>query len=165
MTTTRFATVARTVAVLAVAGLATGCGKKESSEPAETAGGPPASEVVITSPVGFVWQWEGTQTPVERITPARPSDYTLEFMPDTTVVAKIDCNRGHGKYRMEGKSILIGPLATTRMACPPGSLDAQFAQQLDAARVIFFRGDTLYLDLFADSGTMRFSQRAEPQEN
>jgi len=161
MATTRFATVVRIAAVLTVAGLAAGCGKKE---PAETAGEQSAAEVVITSPVGFVWKWEGTQTPVERITPANPSDYTLEFLPDTTVVAKIDCNRGHGKYQMEGKSILIGPLATTRMACPPGSLDAQFAQQLDAARVIFFRGDTLYMDLFADSGTMRFSQLAEPQD-
>jgi heat shock protein HslJ len=64
---------------------------------------------------------------------------------------------------MDGKSILIGPLATTRMMCPDGSLDAKFAQQLEAARTIFFRGDTLFMDLFADSGTMKFSQMPEPQ--
>ena len=56
----------------------------------------PATEVVITSPVGFVWKWEGTQTPVERITPDDPTKYTLEFLPDTSVVAQIDCNRGTG---------------------------------------------------------------------
>lgn len=153
MTTSACTKVVRIAAVLAVAGLSAGCGKKEGS-----------SESVITSPVGFVWKWEGTQTPVERIVPPNPADYTLEFLPDTTVVAKIDCNRGHGKYQMDGKSILIGPLATTRMACPPGSLDATFAQQLDAARTIFFRGDTLYMDLLADSGTMKFSQLPEPLE-
>jgi heat shock protein HslJ len=153
MTTSACAKVVRIAAVLAVVGLAAGCGKKQES-----------AESVITSPVGFVWKWEGTQTPVERIVPPNPADYTLEFLPDTTVVAKIDCNRGHGRYRMDGKSILIGPLATTRMACPPGSLDATFAQQLDAARTIFFRGDTLFMDLFADSGTMKFSQLPEPLE-
>ena len=158
MTTTACTRWARVAGVLAVVGVVAGCGKKEG---AETAG---SGQVEITSPVGFVWKWEGTQTPVERIVPANPADYTLEFLPDTTVVAKIDCNRGHGKYRMDGKSIVIGPLATTRMACPPGSLDGTFAQQLDAARSIFFRGDTLFMDLFADSGTMKFSQLPEPQD-
>ena len=163
MTTTAFAKTARIAAVLVVVCLAAGCGKKESSEPAETAGSM-EQPVEITSPVGFVWKWEGTQTPVERIVPPNPADYTLEFLPDTTVAAQIDCNRGHGKYQLEGKSILIGPLATTRMACPPGSLDGKFLQQLEAARSIFFRGDSLFMDLFADSGTMMFSQMPEPQE-
>jgi heat shock protein HslJ len=142
--------------------LAAGCSKKEPAQTSET---PVTEEVAITSPVGFVWKWEGTQTPVERIVPPDPTHYTLEFLPDTSVVAQIDCNRGVGKYKMDGKSIAIGPLATTRMACPEGSLDGRFVQQLEAARVIFFRGDTLYMDLFADSGTMKFSQMAEPQSH
>ena len=119
----------------------------------------------ITNPVGFVWKWEGTQTPVERIAPDDPTRYTLEFLPDTTVAAQIDCNRGHGKYTLDGQAITIGPLATTRMACPPGSLDAVFGKQLEAARHIFFRGDTLYMDLYADSGTMQFTQLPEPPKN
>ncbi len=120
---------------------------------------------VLSSPVGFVWQWMGTQTPVERIVPDDPTRYTLEFLPDTTVVAHIDCNRGHGKFTLDGKAITIGPLATTRMACPSGSLDSVFGKQLEAARVMFFQGDTLYLDLYADSGTMQFSQMPEPPKN
>jgi heat shock protein HslJ len=152
-----------TVIVLLVLVVALGCSKKK--EKAESVPENAPVEVAITSPVGFVWKWEGTQTPVGRITPDDPSRYTLEFLPDTSVVAQIDCNRGSGKYRMDGKSILIGPLATTRMACPPGSLDTKFTQQLEAARTIFFQGDTLFMDLFADSGTMRFSQLPEPVEN
>ncbi len=141
----------RAMVVIAALAAVAGCEKKKSESAA----------VQITSPVGFVWKWEGTQTPVERIVPADPTRYTLEFLPDTSVVAQIDCNRGSGKYTMDGQSIAIGPLATTRMACPPGSLDAKFLQQLEAARHIFFRGDTLYMDLFADSGTMKFSQMPE----
>ena len=119
----------------------------------------------ITNPIGFVWKWEGTQTAVERIAPDDPTRYTLEFLPDTTVVAQIDCNRGHGKYALDGPAITIGPLATTRMACPEGSLDAVFGKQLEAARILFFRGDTLYLDLYADSGTMQFTQLPEPPKH
>jgi len=149
---TRIATTLAVVACVAV--LATGCAKKEES-----------TEVAITSPVGFVWKWAGTQTPVERIVPDDPTQYTLEFLPDTTVVAQIDCNRGNGKYKLDGQAIAIGPLATTRMACPPGSLDGKFSQHLEAARHIFFGGDTLFMGLFADSGTMKFSQMPEPQSH
>lgn len=150
------------VAAIAAVVWVAGCSKKEDAEPAQSL--ETSNETVtITSPVGYVWKWEGTQTPVERFTPSDPTQYTLEFLPDTSVVAKIDCNTGRGKYKMDGQSIAIGPLATTRMACPPGSLDAKFAQQLEAARTVFFRGDTLFMDLFADSGTMKFSQMPEPQ--
>jgi heat shock protein HslJ len=163
--TNRFATPMCAVTLAAALAVGFGCAKKKSDEPAQSSGtdASPATEVVITSPVGFVWKWEGTQTPVERIAPDDPAKYTLEFLPDTSVVAQIDCNRGTGKYKTDGKSIFIGPLAVTRMACPTGSLDAKFAQQIDAARTIFFRGDTLFMDLFADSGTMKFSQMPEPQ--
>lgn len=165
--TNRFVRLLTVAAVLGTLVVCAACGKKkENAEPAQTRAGAEtgaAAQVEITNPVGFVWKWEGTQTPVERITPPDPTRYTLEFLPDTTVVAQIDCNRGSGKFRIDGKSITIGPLAVTRMACPPGSLDAKFAQQLDAARVIFFRGDTLFIDLIADSGTMKFSQMPEPE--
>lgn len=165
--TNRFATPMRTVALAAALAVGFGCAKRKGDEPARSSAIPSntATPVAITSPVGFVWKWEGTQTPVGRITPDDPTQYTLEFLPDTSVVVQFDCNRGRGKYRMDGKSILIGPIAITRMACPTGSLDAKFAQQIDAARTIFFRGDTLFMDLFADSGTMKFSQMPEPRSN
>ncbi|MCI0453269.1 MAG: META domain-containing protein [Candidatus Latescibacteria bacterium] len=155
------ATPYRIALVVAVLAVLLSCEKEDG---AETSVESMSLQTEITSPVGFVWKWEGTQTPVERIVPADPTQYTLEFLPDTTVVAQIDCNSGHGKYVMDGPSIAIGPLATTRMACPPGSLDAKFLQHLEAARHLFFRGDTLFMDLFADSGTMKFSQMPEPSQ-
>lgn len=101
------------------------------------------------------WRWVGTVTPVGRIAPPNPENYTLEFLPDSSIAARLDCNRGGGRYHVDGKAIQIGPLAATRMMCPEGSLDMKFAQQLDAARIWFMHGDTLMLDLYADSGTMR----------
>ncbi len=160
--THRFSGIARTTAVIAALMIFAACDKK-GEQAAQDESVPTQS--AITSPVGFVWKWEGTQTPVERIVPPDPTRYTLEFLPDTTVAAQIDCNRGHGKYTLNDQAISIGPLATTRMACPPGSLDGVFSKQLEAARHIFFRGDTLFMDLFADSGTMKFSQMPEPPQN
>jgi len=156
-----------TVWLCAIA-LTAGCSKKKEPATSQTQSEIPQrtpGATVFTSPVGFVWKWEGTQTPVERIAPSDPTRYTIEFLPDTTVVAQVDCNRGHGPFTRNGPAITIGPLATTRMACPAGSLDTVFAQQLEAARVMFFRGDTLYMDLYADSGTMQFTQMPEPPKN
>jgi len=104
------------------------------------------------------WRWIATVTPVERIACSNPDVYTLTFLPDSTVRLLIDCNRGSGNYHIDGKSIRIGPVATTRMMCPPGSMDSVFGRQIDAARVWFMRGDTLMLDLMADSGTMCFTR-------
>jgi para-nitrobenzyl esterase len=160
--TNRLATVLVCAVVLA------GCNQKKEPATSQTESDIPQltpGATIFTSPVGFVWKWEGTQTPVERIVPQDPTRYTLEFLPDTTVVAQIDCNRGHGPFKLDGPAITIGPLAMTRMACPAGSLDSVFGQQLEAARVMFFRGDTLYLDLYADSGTMQFSQMPEPPKH
>ena len=102
------------------------------------------------------WRWIATVTPVERITCTNPDNYTLEFLPDSTVRAQFDCNRGSGAYHLDGKSIRIGPLAATRMMCPPGSMDSEFGKELDGVRNWFMQGDTLMFDLLADSGTMRF---------
>ena len=142
--------------------LAGGCQKKQDSAPAQSVDSsavdarPGMRPVPAGTPAAGPWHWVGTQTPVERIAVASPGNYTLEFLADSALVAQIDCNRGRGSYHVDGKAIRLGPLAATRMMCPPGSMDAEFIKELDAVRVWFMNADTLMLDLFADSGTMRF---------
>jgi heat shock protein HslJ len=70
-------------------------------------------------------------------------------------VAQVDCNRGRGSYHLDGKSLRLGPLAVTRMMCPAGSMDVEFMKEIDGVRGWFMKADTLMLDQFADSGTMR----------
>jgi putative lipoprotein len=45
------------------------------------------------------------------------------------------CNRFAGRYTFDGAAIKIGPLASTRMACPPEVMDAEQAwfQMLERA--------------------------------
>jgi len=143
--------------------LAAGCEKKGGESAAENHAGevdarpgmiPVPGETLARGP----WRWVATVTPVERIAPPNPENYTIEFLPDSTARVMLDCNQGNGRYHVDGKSLTIGPIAATRMMCPPGTMDAEFGKQLDGVRNWFMQGDTLMMDIFADSGTMRFVQ-------
>jgi heat shock protein HslJ len=128
----------------------------------------PAEEAVEEAPaavfnpadvVNATWQWEGTTTPVEEITVDKPGNYTLALLPGGLVQGKADCNRYRGTYTLEGQSITFGPLVTTRMMCPPGSQADEFLKELSNAALIFTEGENMFIDQFADGGTMKFSRR------
>jgi heat shock protein HslJ len=111
--------------------------------------------------IGKRWQWVGTQTPVERIEVIAPERYTLLLGDDGRARMQFDCNSGGGDYRIGTGSLEFGPLMSTRMACPENSQDHVFVRQLEAVRIFFVENGYLYLDLFADSGTMRFEEMVE----
>jgi heat shock protein HslJ len=140
--------------------LTAGCAKKNS--PADHVAVRDSSRTAVAAPAPGdtlgrgPWRWVATQTPVELVVCKNPDMYTVEFLPDSTVRALLDCNRGSGRYHVAGhQQLQIGPLAATRMMCPPGTMDATFAQELGGVRSWFMQADTLMLDLTADSGTMR----------
>ena len=108
--------------------------------------------------VGVTWQWQSTQTPVEKVTVDAPERYTLELGPGGEVYVQADCNRLRGTYTLTEAHITIALTATTRAACPPGSLDDRFIKELSAAVIYFTEGEELFLDLPYDSGTMRFAR-------
>ncbi|HMN29437.1 MAG TPA: META domain-containing protein [Caldilineaceae bacterium] len=85
-----------------------------------------------------------------------PSKYTLTLQPDGKVALQADCNRGGGAYTLDAAAISIEVAVMTRMACPEGSLADKFVKELNAARTYVMDGEDLVLDLFADSGNMRF---------
>jgi len=106
------------------------------------------------------WQWESTVTPVETITVPSPEQYTLLLAEDGTLKAKFDCNNGGGSYEISEGNLSFGPMMSTRMACPEGSLDMVFMRDLARVSSFFLEGGNLYLELPYDSGTMKF--RAAP---
>jgi len=108
--------------------------------------------------VGRTWQWEGTITPVEKITVPHPENYTIRLADAGRVEARFDCNRGGGSYEISPGKLAFGPLMSTRMACPPETLDAPFMRDLGRVSSFFVDEGKLYLELPLDSGTMRFRQ-------
>ncbi|MGE5819201.1 MAG: META domain-containing protein, partial [Deltaproteobacteria bacterium] len=95
-------------------------------------------------------------TPVEKITVPNPDRYTIRLLNDGKLQARFDCNNGGGNYQISAGKLSFGPLMSTRMACPPGSLDATYTRDLQRVVSFFVQGGDLYLELPVDSGTMRF---------
>jgi len=118
--------------------------------------GAPARDRAPVSVTSKVWQWERTVTPIETVESPAPDRYTLELSPNGRLLARADCNRGTGSYRIGAGTIAIGPVATTRMACPPGALDASYLRDLQRASSFFVEGGSFFVELPADSGTMQF---------
>jgi heat shock protein HslJ len=108
--------------------------------------------------VGKTWQWEATVTPVEKLSVPNPENYTIRLTEAGKVEARFDCNRGGGSYEISTAKLTFGPLMSTRMACPPGTLDALFMRDLGRVSSFFVDDGKLYLELPLHSGTMRFRQ-------
>jgi len=102
------------------------------------------------------WQWESTIMPVEKITTADPERYTIRLAPDGKAEVQFDCNRGGGNFKISEGKLSLGPLMSTRMACPPDSLDVLFMRDLQRVETFFTENGNLYLGLPYDGGTMRF---------
>jgi heat shock protein HslJ len=97
---------------------------------------------------------------VEQITVSDPTRYTILFNTDGTAAIQADCNQVTAGYTTSGSSISITLGAATLAACPEGSQDQQFTTSLASAAIYFFLEGDLYIDLFADAGTMRFASGA-----
>jgi len=131
---------------MALFALAAGCSKQNGSQQSTASTAP--GDTIGRGP----WHWVATVTSTARIVCDNPDTYALTFLPDSTVRLLIDCNRGSGPYRIDGHDIRIGPVATTRMMCPPGSMDAAFAANLDSVQHWSHNADTLQLQM--NSGSM-----------
>ncbi len=109
--------------------------------------------------VDVEWEWRGTL--FEDGTIVRPADsgnYTLRFGANESVSVRADCNIGGGDYTTAGDAMQIGPILTTLIACPPGSLDRLYLQQLEQVARFRMVGDELILVLGPGIGWMRFGQ-------
>ncbi|HEY7285481.1 MAG TPA: META domain-containing protein [Vicinamibacterales bacterium] len=114
-----------------------------------------ASSVDLT---GTSWQLVKFQSMDDTsLTPDDRTKYTIEFAADGQLIARIDCNRGHGTWKSSGPSqIEFGPLALTRAQCPPGSLHDQIVRQWGNIRSYVIRDGHLFLALKLDSGIYEF---------
>jgi para-nitrobenzyl esterase len=117
-----------------------------------------------TAPVGLggtAWQLVKFQGGDGRVlVPDDGSKYTIEFLADGSVAMRIDCNRARGGWKSPGPSQLeFGPMAVTRVACPPAPLEERFARDMGYVRSYVVRNQRLFLALMADGGIYEFEPR------
>jgi heat shock protein HslJ len=78
---------------------------------------------------------------------------TVAFL-DGTVSGQAPCNQFSAPYTLDGTTLSVGPIATTRMACPDLALEQDYLTTLAAARAwAIDAGDLVLLD--AQGGELR----------
>jgi len=120
---------------------------------------PTATAAIAPEPgplVGTNWQWVSFTSPLEKVAVDQPQNYTLSFKTDGVLEIKADCNNAGAAYVLTGNQIQIDVGPMTMVACPEGSLSSDFIQYLGFARLYFLKDGSLYMDLMADGGTMKF---------
>jgi heat shock protein HslJ len=107
--------------------------------------------------VGPVWRLERIlYNDGKEIRPAAGNRYTMQFLANRRLEGQADLNRLTGTYTVSGTTLAIGPLASTRIADPPGSIAGEFTKALGQASSFRVNGDRLLVELKFDSGTMTF---------
>ena len=82
--------------------------------------------------------------------------FSIEFLADSRLAVRADCNSCGGTYELTGARFSIGPLACTRAFCGADSLDTPFLQALTDARSIDRNGSELTIR--AETVSLRFSR-------
>src|SRR5262245_16242769 len=91
-------------------------------------------------------------------TPDDPAKYTVNFAADGQLSARVDCNFGHGTWKVTGSSQLeLGPMAVTNAMCPEGSMHDQIVDHWKSIRTFAIKHGHLFLSLMGDGGTYEFS--------
>ena len=113
---------------------------------------------------GSSWQLVKFQSSDDTtLTPDDRSKYTLTFGNDGRVNARIDCNRGSGRWKSNGPNQLqVGPMALTRAMFPPGSIHDRIAKDLPAVRSYVIKDGHLFLSPMADGGIYEFEPIVSP---
>jgi heat shock protein HslJ len=117
---------------------------------------PIAVAVAGTANALGAWRWEGLVSSATRLDIDQPERYTLDLQSGGKALVRADCNRGQASYKVDGRAIAIRVSNMTKTVCTAGSLSERFIKSLESAVGQRLRGDTLFIDLPADAGTMKF---------
>lgn len=124
----------------------------------QTRAAAPPTPIAVVGTVNATgsWRWEGLVSPVDTIAIDQPERYTLDLQNGGKALVRADCNRGQAAYKLNGRAISIKVSGMTKVSCPPGSLSERYLKTLEAAVAQRIRGDSLFLDLPGEGGTMKF---------
>ncbi len=105
------------------------------------------------------WRLVQIQSMDDRVyTPEPNRPYVISFLSEGKAMVEADCNRGRGAWTSEGRGRLrVGPMAVTKVACPPGSLGSRFVTDLSFVRSYVLEEDRLFLATMADGAILEFA--------
>jgi heat shock protein HslJ len=107
--------------------------------------------------LGTTWALERIQfMDGTELVPSDPASYTVLMGADGSVALLADCNRGAGRFDLDGEQLSFAPFATTRMACPEDAIDQVFLAQLGSTVSYGFEEGRLVLATAIDSSLLYF---------
>jgi heat shock protein HslJ len=111
--------------------------------------------------VGTTWSAVGVNNGRGGVTSlVAGSAISATFAADGRVSGETGCNAFHGPYSLDGSRLRVGPLATTRRACPDEQLREQEGWLIGALeRVATFSVDGDELELRAEDGALQVGLR------
>jgi heat shock protein HslJ len=81
-----------------------------------------------------IWEMVSfTESQRAPVTIPDPWRYTVQFLPEGRLLARLDCNQGSGGYTAAAGVLTLTPLAVTAAMCPPDSADTTFQRLLTQA--------------------------------
>jgi heat shock protein HslJ len=105
--------------------------------------------------LGVSWRLVAIEPPTGSSTVvSSPERYTIEFLEDSRVSVRADCNVCSGTYALSGDTLSLGPLACTRAFCGTESLDTPYTQALSSP--LSAERDQTQLTLRGPQATLRF---------
>lgn len=104
------------------------------------------------------WKWIQTNNADGSTTNSAKNDmFVLNFSEEGTISSSTDCNQLVGPYEVGAPGqISFGPLASTRMACPGATMEAQYSAALQKVQSYSIENETLTFRL-SDGGSIVFS--------
>jgi heat shock protein HslJ len=134
----------------------TGCSSNPSRQPAgaTTSSGTPEAATLV-----------GTEWLLEDLNGSGVLDdaqATLSFLEGGRIAGNGSCNRFSGSAEIKSGAIQVGPLAVTRMSCPPAVDDQEtrYMQALQAAERIVLDGPKLLLFSPGIEKPLKFSRKS-----
>jgi heat shock protein HslJ len=109
--------------------------------------------------MGATWRLERIlDSDGKELRPIPGQTYSVQFLANGRLTGQSALNRIMGSYTVGGMALTIGPLVSTRVAEPPGSISAEFLKSLGLATLFRVEGDQLTVTLKGDAGTMSFAR-------
>jgi heat shock protein HslJ len=101
---------------------------------------------------------------------AAPQRYTVSFGGEGRATFRIDCNHGTGIWLAtpaagDVGSLTFGPVAMTRIMCPPGSHEEKVMRDLPYVRSYLIKDGKLFMSLMADGGIYEWLPQPQGEEN
>lgn len=109
--------------------------------------------------VGTAWQLESVATGADAVSSV-VAPGSITFADDGTVDGSTGCNTFNGSYTVDGASLSIGPLATTKIGCPEDVAAQETVVLLGLDAVSTFTVEGSSLSLMGGDGAFLLGYRA-----